>query len=374
MRLAWIGRKPTYWFAALDVTQHYIRWMLKPVKIDVLSSDHKEAYDNFLAKTESSLLYYSSQYRDLLLDLLNCEQHYLLASDSKSIRGVMPLLYVRHGGRRLYNSLPYYGSNGGILAESEAAYHQLALAYASIAQSPTTIASTSVSNPFSRLMPSRPIHNHIERRINQCTHLSPTDAEQGVLMSRIDSSARRNVKKALANGITVAKECDQLDRLRAMHQANMRAIGGLGKSTDFFAKVPKYFSAGRDYDLYVARRDNLIVAALLVFYFGHTAEYFTPVVDEAYRTFQPLALILINAMSDAARQGVRRWNWGATWPTQTGVYRFKRKWAAIERNYNYYCQLNDESLLDWTTSQLQNAFPGFFVVPYTALRERTLSV
>ena len=32
-------------------------------------------------------------------------------------------------------------------------------------------------------------------------------------------------------------------------------------------------------------------------------------------------------MASAAKRGMTRWNWGGTWLSQDGVYRFKKGWA-----------------------------------------------
>ena len=131
--------------------------------------------------------------------------------------------------------------------------------------------------------------------------------------------------------------------------------------------VPRHFRPGQDYDLYVARREGAVIAGLLIFYFNRTVEYFTPAVAEEFRSTQPSALILITAMMDAGRRGFERWNWGGTGESQTGVYRFKKKWSAQERYYHYYTQLNDSSILDWSRGDIFSAFPNFFVVPFSAL-------
>jgi hypothetical protein len=64
---------------------------------------------------------------------------------------------------------------------------------------------------------------------------------------------------------------------------------------------------------------------------------------------------------------MRRWNWGGTWESQTGVFRFKRKWGAVAKPFCYYTQLNDRSLLTWPRERFVQEFPHFFVVPFSAL-------
>jgi hypothetical protein len=187
-------------------------------------------------------------------------------------------------------------------------------------------------------------------------------------MELIDASARRNVRKARRTGIVAVSDAEQLGTLAAIHRANMEALGGLAKDASFFTTVPRHFEAGADYDVYVGLLGEAVVAALLLFYFNETVEYFTPAVDHDHRSEQPLAVVLAEAMAAAARRGCRRWNWGGTWTSQDGVFRFKRKWGAPEGRYRYFVQVNDDALLDARPEELRARFKHFYVVPFSALR------
>jgi len=339
-------------------------------KIEILSPGSHELYDDFLTLLPETLIYHSSKFKQFLQDLLGCQDEYLLALEDGKIRGALPLMFVEFEGRRVYNSLPFYGSNGGIVADSDNAAQLLASTYAEIARAQTTISATIVTNPFTESTFSALPHNLTDERISQFTRLSSSADFRDQLMSRIDSSARRNIHKAQREGIIIEIDHALLPRLREMHQANILAIGGLPKPERFFTLIPKHFAPGRDFDLYVAKKDGTIVAALLLFYFNQTVEYITPAIDSDYRSYQPLSLILIEAMIDACKRGYTRWNWGGTWNTQMGVYRFKKKWAAAECRYRYYVQLNDESVLQWPQEKILKTFPNFYVAPFSALKQQ----
>src|SRR5690606_25876230 len=99
------------------------------------------------------------------------------------------------------------------------------------------------------------------------------------------------------------------------------------------------------------------IAALLLFYYNKTVEYFTPAVVEKYRNLQPTALIIYQAMLDAHKQGYSNWNWGGTWLSQGGVYDFKKKWGTTEYRYFYYTNVIDETLYTSTKEYLLEKFP-----------------
>ncbi len=339
------------------------------IEVTALAPGEEPAYDAFVRDAPGALVYHSLAYRDLLVGHLGCEQEYLVARGSDGgMAGVLPLLWTGEDDARVYNSLPFYGSHGSALASGNEAAAALIAAYDERATAPDTLAATMVANPFLERQPPEPAHNLTDERISQVTDLPPAAAGEHALMEAIDSSARRNVRKAQRAGVVASADAGRLGSVAAIHRQNIEALGGLAKEETFFEAVPRHFTAGADYDVYVALLDDAVVAGLLLFYFNATVEYFTPAVDHDHRSDQPLALLLAEAMADAARRGCQRWNWGGTWVTQDGVFRFKRKWGAREGRYRYFVQLNDRALLDARPEELRARFGHFYVVPFSALR------
>lgn len=319
------------------------------------------AVDAFLRAHPAGLFYHSTAHRRLLVALLDCTDETLVASDGEEVRGVLPLLALDTAEGRVLNSLPYYGSNGDAVAADEAAARALTSEFERLSAAPGTLSATLVENPFGSRLAPPPAHTHADRRISHVTRLDGW-------ADRLEPSAQRNVRKARREGIQVDRDPQELPRLLELHEEGIRAIGGLPKAAAFFELVAERLTAGTDYDLWVARKEGEVIAALLVFGFGETVEYYTPAVDVRFRPAQPLALILETALGDAAERGFRNWNWGGTWLTQTTLRRFKRKWGAEEREYAYFTRLNDERLLDASPEELRERFPGFYVLPFSALR------
>ena len=338
------------------------------IEVAPLAAEGEPGYRDFVSRASGALLYHSLAYRDLLVEHLGCRQEYLVATEGGEVRGVLPLLWTGDDGARVYNSLPFYGSHGSVLASSDAVASALTAAYDERATASGTVAATMVANPFVESQPPEPVHNLVDERISQVTELPSSPGEEAALMELIDSSARRNVRKARRTGIVAAPDPERLGVVARIHRANIEALGGLAKDESFFAAVPRHFTADVDYEVYVGLLDETVVAGLLLFYFNETVEYFTPAVDHEHRADQPLAVVLAEAMAAAARRGCRRWNWGGTWTSQDGVFRFKRKWGAREGRYQYFVQVNDDALLDASPEELRARFGHFYVVPFSALR------
>ncbi|MFQ5735026.1 MAG: GNAT family N-acetyltransferase, partial [Planctomycetaceae bacterium] len=289
------------------------------MEVHTLTPQLEREYGGFLRRTPGGLLYHSLPYRDLLQRLLGCRAEYLVAVAEETIVGALPLMFVEGERGRVYNSLPYYGSHGGILAESETARDLLAARYRAIVLQSETLAATLVENPFAPVDVELP-RTHVDRRIGQITPLPAGDDPRTAILEHCEASTRRNVRKAERKGFQLAIDASYLGELREIHEDNMRAIGGRAKQPAFFEIVPEVFRENDEFDVYAVLDGPRVAAALLVFYFGQTVEYFTPAVRQEYRSQQPLALALITAMEDAARRGLRVWNWGGTWESQTGVY------------------------------------------------------
>src|SRR5689334_17778385 len=88
--------------------------------VALLDAADDAAYDDFLRSRGEATLYHSTRYRDLLLRLLACRAHYLVARRNGRIAGVLPLMRCEGPLGSVINSLPFFGSYGGAIAEDAA--------------------------------------------------------------------------------------------------------------------------------------------------------------------------------------------------------------------------------------------------------------
>jgi hypothetical protein len=326
-------------------------------------------YDEFVRQKPECMLYHSTKYKTFIKQLLGCEEEYLVVLENNAVRGILPLMYTEKEGIRVYNSLPYYGSHGGIIADQPDARRMLSNEYKDIAMRESTLSCTMIENPLSGNQPSDIPWNYSDSRIGQITNIECDEEPWEQIMARLAPRARGSVRKALKEGVMVERDPSQLDRLWSMHQSNMERIGGQPKSKRFFELIPQYFAAESEFDIYLAKRNGMIVATLLVFYFNQTVEYFVPAVNQEFRNLQPMSLILMTAMVEASRRGYKYWNWGGTWHSQDSLYFFKKQWGARDYRYSYFTYLNDPSILQWTRHRILEAYPNYYVIPFGELRE-----
>ncbi len=330
------------------------------MKIEILDKGRYTDYEQFLLSHEHSLFYHSTRYKDFLEDLLRCESQYLLALDKGKIVGALPLMIKDGPLGKVVNSLPYYGSNGGCVSSSAYVQELLLNAYKKFIFEQNIISATMVDNPID-LLKITPVHNMRDQRIGQLTSIKGYVNHEESIFKIIDGNRRNEIRRAQKHNVTVFEDNSQIDFIRLVHQSEMKKNNRKFKSNEFFYKIGKHFKPGENFKIFIAYRNNRPVAGLLMFYFNKTAEYFTPVVLEEERIFQPMSLILFYALLDAMKRNYQWFNWGGTWLTQEGVYRFKKQMGAIDCPYQYYTYINKPEILAKSSNELVEIYPEFYL-------------
>lgn len=344
------------------------------------NADHDD-YSRFLLEDERTLIYHSPEFKHFLEALLSCESQYLLArNEDGKIIGALPMMFSRAGRfGPVANSLPYYGSYGGIITSPgisnqsrESVRKELLHAADDNIRQKSCAASTIIISPFeqhSDTFESIIPHDLTDTRIGQITTLPEPGADLDKSLMQLFTGPRpRNIRKAMKSGISIDSRHDTkaLDFLFELHCMNMRELGGLAKEKSFFEQIPLLFSQ-ENYRVYIAEKEGQPIAALLLLYYNKTVEYYIPAINPDSRTFQPNALIVYTAMQDAVNSGYRYWNWGGTWLSQKEVYNFKKRWGTTDYPYKYYTKLNKPKLLHCSKEEILEEYPGFFVVPFSRL-------
>jgi hypothetical protein len=341
------------------------------MQIEILSNELEPAYSAFLLGRESSIVSMSLAYRDLLKELLDAQDHYLIATENEKIIGALPLLIKENDKYgRVYNSLPFYGSNGGLLTSRDDVGVALIEHYLNLLGEEGVAAGTLITSPFE---PETNVYEDAmpdalrDYRIGQFTVLASSSA---ALMAMFHHKTRNAIRKGEKSGLEVdwANGQEFMDFLVETHEENSESIGIPPKPRKFFELLSKHFSYGRDYRIYTASRNGEPFAALLSLYLNKTAEYYTPATVAAYREMQPMSFIIYRAMCDAIENGFKVWNWGGTAESAKGVYDFKKRWGTTDRKYQYYSVLRDPSVRNLSPSELLESYPFFYVLPFSALR------
>lgn len=341
--------------------------------IKKLTKEYEEKYNSFVLNKCESLMYYSLKFRVFLTELLGDRSEYLIAVDeSDDVVGCLPIFYRENSDFGIVaNSLPYYGGHGGPIAYDDNVLKALMEEYVKTINAKGCVASTVIGSPledYDQLYKDIINPDYIDERIELMTYF-PYDSGKTIadaLMSKYHHMERRCIRKAIKNEVDVRidNSNESMDFLCGVHTENMLAIGGIPKVHRCFELVQKHFKAGEDYNIFVAKKDGKSIAALLLFYFNGTVEYYTPAIVEEYRTIQPLTLVIYTAMQDAMEKGFEKWNWGGTGLTQKSLYDFKSKWGTTETRYFYYTKIFNQDILKLNRGELMESFSNYYVYPF----------
>jgi hypothetical protein len=343
----------------------------------MLGVESLDEVDQVHLASERPLVYGSGRYiRFLLKALPNVRFVCPVIREGTAIIAAIPLVIQEaQDGRTVVNSLPFFGSHGGPCwidgaQDSAELQAQLLRASNSVADQCGAISMTVVENPFQLLDESVAYQQGfvvVDDRIGQVTSLpdSSTDVEAS-LFALYHVKTRNAVRKGQKLNQTFDRRTDQIaiDWVQAVHEKSIREMGGVPKSRSTFDHLLSEFSMGSHARLYIGSCDDRMTSGLLILMFDDVIEYFTPVVDAAYKDQQALSALIHHAMIESSRDGYRLWNWGGTWRSQSGVHRFKHRFGARDLPYRYFHRVLDKSSIEEPPSTFRELFPHSYVFKY----------
>lgn len=342
------------------------------IKIECNFSAGDEEHYDYIRQNPNSLLYGTPRFMSLIGHHLEAQPGWLSAKRDEEVIGLLPFLKKDGMLGPVFNSLAYYGSNGGVIQHRQdpEAKAELISTFYEMARETKSVSATIITNPLEKdaeFYHRNTGYDLLDERIGQITHF-PVSKSPEDLMGLFQDPRPRNIRRALREGVVVETrhDYDALDFLYKTHIANIQAIGGLSKQRTFFELIPEVMKES-DWSIFLAKLNNEPIAALLVFYFNQTVEYFTPVIVESYRNLQALSLVIYKAMQDAIGKGFSNWNWGGTWLSQSGVYDFKKRWGTTDYRYYYYTRIYNEAVKRQKKETLLGMYPGFYVLPFSQI-------
>ncbi len=353
------------------------------IEIKFLGSKEESEYSQLLAGSPAAMFNHSLLYGDFLSRVtVPSERHYLLGYESGELAAALPLFVKDGPAGPVVNSLPFYGSHGGLVAKPTAGMavkRGLMEAFQDFCIMRGTLSATIIESPFARYadlyLDGQPAY--LDERIGQITSLpeplSSDEDIEGELLELYHQKTRNMVRKGMKSGFSISHSGtnEVMQALYRIHQENILAVGGMPKPWCIFEAIGKLFVYDEHYRIYFAECADGIVSLLLVFYFNQTVEYFTPATLESYRSRQPLSLLIFTAMRDAIlERGARYWNWGGTWLDQDGVYLFKSRWGTRDHRYRYYTYVDQkkrELLKAYTQADLLDNYSYFYTLPFKEL-------
>lgn len=317
--------------------------------------------------TAHDLVYYSKTYLKFIQQAFPKVDVYKLGSNSDGFMYACAL--KSDNGRLILNSLPFFGGHGGPFNSGTLdGQRNILNQYIDLASELDAWSATIVENPFDPLDQDicRDLGlNIVDDRIGQFTNLpSLSSYNERDLYDILHVKTRNAVRKGfkLPIRITLADSDADWVWMQSVHAASISAMGGLVKSPEIFGALRAVFKD--KVKLHICWINNARVAGLVCIEHHETIEYFTPVVEPDYRETQVLSALIFSIMDAAVKNGYKFWNWGGTWRSQSGVYRFKKRFGAFDAEYRYFNIVLNENIKRIPKKTLQSEFPYFYTYRY----------
>lgn len=170
--------------------------------------------------------------------------------------------------------------------------------------------------------------------------LDLTKSEEEILAG-MRQRLRRALRKAEKNQITVETSTDpkDIDEFYKIQLETARRHDFVSFSQDFLQKQFAAFAQNDEAILYTARYEGKILAQNFMIFYGNEASYHYGVSTELGTKLSGAPLLHMEAMREARRRGIKRYNFwgivpeGATWHRFYGVSTFKRGFGVQELKY-----------------------------------------
>lgn len=359
------------------------------ITCDVVSSkediiDYSEFINKFsFASFNASLkfLYFLTQ----LLDK-SCIPYYFIArNEDRQVVGVLPAFMKKGIYGAVLNSLPWFGSNPGVIADSPEVSEQLVDAFFKTAKWTNCVSATIISNPFHEnqwdykdLFCEKEEGRYLEdyrigtmTTLPDCKSIEDKDLLEHQLIGMYHQKTRNQLRKSIELcRAEVSYRPEAFEFLMKTHKENMEAVGAPYKTKEF--DIIKTLKENEDYKLFISydKKTDDPAAALLLKYYNKTVDYMIPATSLEYRSIDPLHILIHLAMMDAAQRGYKYWNWGGSLVVgMDGVKHFKSRFGGKTFPYTYHTLLF-RPLEPWVTKEaILEQYKYFYVLPFKEMEE-----
>lgn len=193
------------------------------------------------------------------------------------------------------------------------------------------------------------------------------EKDEAEILQGMRQRLRRALRKGAKNDIQIEKSTNP-DDIHEFYQIELQTAGRhrfVAFSEDFLTKQFAAFAKHGEAVLYTAKYQDQILAQNFMIFYGNEASYHYGVSSELGTKYSGAPLLHMEAMRDARKRGIKRYNfWGIVEETEVqhrfyGVSCFKRGFGVTELKYTpaHDLVLNKfKYSLDWIVETLRKKF------------------
>ncbi|MHB0989842.1 MAG: FemAB family XrtA/PEP-CTERM system-associated protein [Burkholderiales bacterium] len=286
------------------------------------------AWNEFVSNCPTATFFHRSEWKSVIEQAFGHRTHYLLAEQDDVIRGILPLVEIRHFyfGHSL-SSLPFC-VYGGIAAETEAARQRLDTAAQQLA--------AELKVDYLEYRNITPHHTDWPAKELYVTFRKAIDPDVEQNMKNIPRKQRAMVRSGIKRGLS--SEIDStVDRFFSVFADNMLRHGTPAFPKRYFALLKKTF--GEDCEILSVVHEGEVVSSVLSFYFrDEVLPYYAGDTVKA-RSLAANDFKYWELMRRACERGLRMFDFGRS-KLGTGSFDFKKNWGFEPAPLSYEYQLH----------------------------------
>ncbi|MBP7143144.1 MAG: GNAT family N-acetyltransferase [Opitutaceae bacterium] len=303
-----------------------------PASVRIVDPDEIPEWDHLLERFPTSTFFHSREWASILRSTYGFRSRYLLLGTAGEPLALLPLMRVDSWltGRRGVG-LPFSDECAPLSVDDDSLREVIDEARRLAARE--TWRYLEIRGGLGSLegvFPSTVFHGHE----------LPLVRDENLLFNGLDSSARRAVRKAGADGVEVAVQHseDAMAEFLRLLAVTRKRHGVPQQPAAFFRNIFKTMICDGKGCIVIARRDRRPIAAGLFLEHKKRALYKFGGADLRFQQHRGSNLVMWKAISDYAGRGFEAFDFGRTSLGNEGLRSFKRSWGPRERTISYYRQ------------------------------------
>ena len=339
-----------------------------------LQPDDDEVYISFLdelgLKSPSVTGYHYPFYRQMLVQLGLGEPFYLALVEDGQYLAVLPGFIKSTAAGTVYNSLPFFGPNAGVLYRPDSDIrkaHELLIGHVfSTMQKQSNPISASFYTPF--LLTDFDLYAAC---IPDSIVVEKNTLFLDLNESKWDKKIYYDLRRAQEMGVTIDETIHDKN-IQDFYRIYLQNCQDYGIPVKPEACVRILLTTGiqkKQVHASFAFHEGRMIGGLIVVLGPQTAEYYIPCTIYDKRHLQPSTLLIAEAIQKLRARGIGIWNWEASPRDRPSVYQFKKKWGSVDLPYKIFVKRfsSEEDLRRMGTAKIASEFPFYFVYPFDRL-------
>lgn len=297
-----------------------------PIRVTPWAPGSDETWPRLVDALDHATLAHAPQWFDAIQAAYGHTPLFLQATDSLGRVAVLPAFVIR---RPLLGavvvSMPFLDYGGPLSSRGDLARHLVE--YLMKEAGRLSVRAVEFRCTEALNLPFSPMTNKVNLVL-------PLPGDPGELWRRLDPKVRNQVRKAERSSLTVeVGRAEILEDFYRVFAANMRELGSPVHGRKFFAAILDSF--GGKARVAVVRKGPLPIGGLIALSFKQALIVPWASSLREYFPLCPNVLLYWEMLRAACREGFRRFEFGRS-GRNSGTYRFKRQWGAIEEPLYWY--------------------------------------